>query len=244
MKKLKLFLLLSIINIYAYGQNRLATTYAKKYGELAVSEMKRTGIPASITLAQGIIESGGGTTSLARKANNHFGVKAGRSWKGKRHGNFRKYETAEEAFDDRSDFLSQKKTYASLFKLDLCDYKGWARGLQKAGYATSKRYATDLIRCIEQNNLHEWDKLVCTDKEDNNELVVPTELIASVDSVAVTTASKPTVRAKSAHTYHKIKSGESLYTIAKKYKTTVNKLKSLNSLQSAKIKPGQRIRIN
>lgn len=241
MKKLKLLLLLSIISIYTYGQNRLAASYADKYGDLAVAEMKRTGIPASITLAQGIIESGGGTTSLARKANNHFGVKAGRSWTGKRHGNYRKYETVEEAFDDRSDFLSNKKVYAHLFKLDLCDYKGWARGLQRAGYATSKRYATDLIRCIEQNRLHEWDKQICTDTE--VEPAGTSELVASADTVSVATVAKIPAKTKSKHVYHKIKSGESLYTIAKKYKTTVSNLKSLNSLHSAKIKPGQRIRI-
>src|SRR2546428_1567498 len=149
--KLILLFLLTLSSSFSHAQTKAAKDYATKYGELAIGEMKRTGIPASITLAQGIIESGGGITQLARSANNHFGVKAGKNWDGKRYGNFRKYDSVQEAYDDRSDFLINRKQYAFLFKLDKCDYKAWAHGLQRSGYARSKKYASDLIRCINTN---------------------------------------------------------------------------------------------
>jgi LysM repeat protein len=135
--------------------------YIERYKGLAVSEMKRTGIPASITLAQGIIESDYGRSTLAREANNHFGIKCHNDWKGptvrhnddKRNECFRKYRNPEESYSDHSDFLKSGSRYASLFSIDHTDYKGWARGLKKAGYATNPDYANMLIRKIEENNL-------------------------------------------------------------------------------------------
>jgi LysM repeat protein len=129
--------------------------------------MKATGIPASITLAQGCLESGNGNSTLATKANNHFGIKCHKNWKGKtiRHDDdeknecFRSYRSADESFRDHSDFLRYSDRYAALFNLELTDYKGWAYGLQKAGYATAKTYAESLIRIIEENELYRYDKL-------------------------------------------------------------------------------------
>ena len=139
--------------------------YIKKYRDLAVEEMKRYHIPASITLAQGLLESGAGQSELARKSNNHFGIKCGGDWRGKtvRHDDdargecFRAYKHPKESYEDHSKFLVNRPRYASLFKLQITDYKGWARGLKKAGYATNPRYAEQLIGIIELYDLHRYD---------------------------------------------------------------------------------------
>jgi LysM repeat protein len=143
-----------------------ANAYIEKYKELAISEMKRTGIPASITLAQGMIESDFGRSRLAREANNHFGIKCHNNWTGptirhnddRRNECFRKYRRPEESFYDHSDFLKEGSRYAFLFDLSSQDYKGWARGLKKAGYATNPDYSNMLIRKIEENNLSRFDR--------------------------------------------------------------------------------------
>lgn len=143
-----------------------ASEYINKYKDIAVSEMMRTGIPASITLAQGMIESDYGRSRLAREANNHFGIKCHDDWKGptirhnddKRNECFRKYKKAQESYYDHSDFLVSGSRYDFLFKLSNTDYKGWARGLKKAGYATNPDYANMLIRTIEENNLMMFDE--------------------------------------------------------------------------------------
>lgn len=145
--------------------------YINTYEEIAIEEMKRTGIPASIKLAQAINESGFGKSYLARSGNNHFGIKCGKDWTGAtiskkddryvkgrlKKSCFRKYENATESFKAHSDFLVNRSRYASLFKLSPTDYKGWAKGLQKAGYATSKTYARKLIDLIERYDLHQYD---------------------------------------------------------------------------------------
>ena len=151
----------------AWGQKMTRRQYIEKYAETAVREMKATGIPASITLAQGCLESGNGNSTLATKANNHFGIKCHNNWKGKtvKHDDetpgecFRSYKDADESFRDHSDFLRYRDRYAFLFNLEATDYKGWAYGLQKAGYATDKAYASSLIRIIEENELYRYDKL-------------------------------------------------------------------------------------
>ena len=142
-----------------------ASDYIDKYKALAISEMKRTGVPASITLAQGLIESGMGKGTLAVEANNHFGIKCHDNWDGptirhdddRRNECFRKYRTPEESFRDHSDFLRQTPRYSFLFNLPVTDYKGWARGLRKAGYATNPDYAGMLIERIEQYELYRYD---------------------------------------------------------------------------------------
>ena len=139
--------------------------YIDKYSDLAVSEMRRTGIPASITLAQGMLESDYGRSRLATEANNHFGIKCHNNWKGatikhhddKRNECFRKYRKPEESYYEHSDFLTSASRYGSLFELKETDYKGWARGLKKAGYATNPDYANMLIRKIEEYELWRYD---------------------------------------------------------------------------------------
>jgi LysM repeat protein len=150
----------------SYGSPKSAEDYINTYKYLAVSEMKRTGIPASITLAQGMIESDYGRSMLAREANNHFGIKCHDDWTGptvrknddRRNECFRKYRRPEESFYDHSDFLKNGSRYAQLFNIDPTDYKGWARGLKRAGYATNPDYAELLIRNIELNNLWYFDR--------------------------------------------------------------------------------------
>ena len=159
--------MLLLATAMVWGQKLTRTEYIEKYAETAVREMKATGIPASITLAQGCLESGNGNSTLATKANNHFGIKCHKNWKGKtiRHDDdeknecFRSYRNADESFRDHSDFLRYSDRYAALFNLELTDYKGWAYGLQKAGYATARTYAESLIRIIEENELYRYDKL-------------------------------------------------------------------------------------
>ena len=168
MKKLKLFLILiiSCLTLQAQTRNKQYEDYIKKYRELAVEEMKKYHIPASITLAQGLLESGAGQSTLARKSNNHFGIKCGSDWRGKtvshdddaRGECFRAYKHPKDSYEDHSKFLAGRSRYASLFKLKITDYKGWARGLKKAGYATNPRYADQLIGIIELYELHKYDE--------------------------------------------------------------------------------------
>jgi LysM repeat protein len=154
-----------------------AAAYVAKYKDIAVSEMKRTGIPASITLAQGMIESDYGRSTLARDANNHFGIKCHDDWTGptirhhddRRNECFRKYQRPEDSFYDHSDFLKSGSRYAFLFDIDVTDYKGWARGLKKAGYATNPDYANMLIRKIEENNLQYYDNEYATNRQNVTE---------------------------------------------------------------------------
>lgn len=140
--------------------------YIEKYNDLAIKEMKRSNIPASITLAQAMLESDNGNSTLARKANNHFGIKCHNSWNGKkvyhdddrRNECFRKYESIYESYKDHSDFIANGNRYQFLFDLSPTDYKAWAKGLQKAGYATSRTYSTLLIKIIEDNQLFVFDR--------------------------------------------------------------------------------------
>jgi LysM repeat protein len=140
--------------------------YINDYKDLAVSEMRRTGVPASITLAQGMLESDYGRSSLARIGNNHFGIKCHNDWNGQtirqhdeyRNECFRKYRRPEDSFYDHSDFLKSGSRYRFLFDLDPLDYKAWARGLKRAGYATNPEYANLLIRKIEENKLYDLDR--------------------------------------------------------------------------------------
>ncbi len=147
------------------GQNP-QLSYIEKYAPLAVAEMQRTGVPASITLAQALVESGAGRSELAVRANNHFGLKCHEGWDGDTYRKdddraqecFRAYPSAEDSFRAHSDFLRDRERYQSLFELDPTDYKAWARGLRQAGYATDRRYAEKLIDSIEDFQLYRYDE--------------------------------------------------------------------------------------
>lgn len=173
--KLILSILGLLCTVQVSGQDR--ETYIDRYAEIAVSEMHRSGIPASIKLAQGILESNAGASELARKANNHFGIKCGAYWKGEamyrkddernRHGKlvnscFRTFQSAEESYTAHSDFLAdpaKSYRYGPLFRLSPSDYKGWAHGLKRAGYATNPRYGHLLIKIIEDYELYTYDRI-------------------------------------------------------------------------------------
>ena len=169
---LKLFVLSLLISFFVLeGKSQTASKrdiyleYIDKYSPVAIREMKQFHIPASITLSQGLIESGAGKSELAVKANNHFGIKCHEGWDGATFSQdddapkecFRKYKSADESFRDHSLFLTQRPRYASLFKLGVFDYKAWAIGLRQAGYATNPRYADILIKVIEDYELDKYD---------------------------------------------------------------------------------------
>ena len=145
-------------------QNQAIINYIQTYQDLAIKEMLRTGVPASITLAQGILETEAGQSDLVTRSNNHFGIKCKTSWTGEKvyHDDdargecFRKYSAAEDSYRDHSDYLKSQPRYASLFQLDPLDYKGWATGLKRAGYATNPKYAQILIKYIEAYDLDDY----------------------------------------------------------------------------------------
>lgn len=168
MKKI-LFLLAVALCLPAFAQKKTGVAvhqrYIDTYSDIAVQEMLRSGVPASITLAQGLLESGAGQSTLAKEGNNHFGIKCHKGWTGRtmymdddrRDECFRVYDNPEESFRDHSDFLRYRDRYKFLFDLDRRDYKGWAYGLKKAGYATDPKYATKLIQYIEDYRLSRYD---------------------------------------------------------------------------------------
>jgi len=176
MKLFSQILILLLFAVQNTAQSNITDTYINRYSEIAMFEMNRTGIPASITLAQGLLESNWGRSELAVKSNNHFGIKCYGGWEGDSHYRhddeynkfgkkkkscFRAYESAEDSFYDHSEFLTdtkKKKRYGFLFELSSDDYKSWAKGLSKSGYATDPKYARKLIKIIEQHELDRFDQ--------------------------------------------------------------------------------------
>jgi len=166
-------MLFAILSVQLTAQSRISRDeYIETYSGAAIAEMINYGIPASITLAQGILESGDGNSELAQKAKNHFGIKCRGDWTGpsvkhhddKRNECFRKYESVAESYRDHSLFLVNSPRYSFLFDLPQTDYKNWAQGLQKAGYATNSKYASLLIRLIEENQLFLFDHMDLVDE--------------------------------------------------------------------------------
>ena len=214
--------------------NKHTLQYIKKYAPLAVLEMHKYDIPASITLAQGILESGNGRSQLASKSNNHFGIKCHVGWKGQKvyHDDdekgecFRKYKFVETSYKDHSEFLSGRRRYANLFKLRKSDYKGWAKGLKKAGYATDKKYPKKIIKIIERYNLYEFDKFTKKDLK-RGKIEKPKK--------------RNTKPKKSIPEYYQVKKGDTLYSIARKFKTTVALIKEVNGLKNNSLSIGQRL---
>jgi len=166
MKIIFSFLLVFTISTMAFSQNLSREEYINRWQLVAIEEMNRSGIPASITMAQGCLESGNGNSELSKESNNHFGIKCKKDWMGKKvyydddrkNECFRKYKTVEESYIDHTNFLMNNQRYAFLFELDQTDYKNWAKGLKKAGYATAHDYDKRLIKIIEENKLYRLDK--------------------------------------------------------------------------------------
>lgn len=200
--------------------------YIAQYSTIAMNQMRTYGVPASITLAQGILESGAGRGELVLKANNHFGIKCHKEWDGPsvHHDDdlkgecFRKYEHPEHSFRDHSLFLSGRSRYAELFQLDPNDYKGWAHGLKAAGYATDPKYPAKLISIIERYQLHDFDARVT-----GKQIVAP--VVAAASRV------------------HVVQKGDTLFNISKRYNMTVEEIKAINNLSDNHISIGQELNI-
>jgi len=175
-KPLLIFIVCCLFSKLTFAEKNPRKVYIDKYKELAILEMQRTGIPASITLAQGLLESGNGNSTLATKANNHFGIKC-HDWTGpsikidddRKNECFRKYKDPYQSYKDHSEFLTKRSRYEFLFKLKPTDYKGWARGLKKAGYATHPKYARMLIDIIEEEELYLFDSNTNRDQSSYHE---------------------------------------------------------------------------
>lgn len=209
--------------------DKYTLVYIRKYASIAVNEMFENKIPASITLAQGILESGRGRSGLALKSKNHFGIKCHTKWQGLRvyHDDdkkgecFRKYQYVASSYRDHSEFLTNRKRYSFLFDYKLKNYKKWAKGLKKAGYATDKKYPSKLLKIIENYKLYEFDKVK---KKDFKLKKRPLKTTKPKDTIEI---------------YYEATKGDTLYSIATKFKTTVDNIKKINGLKSNTISIGQ-----
>ena len=172
----KLYLLFLLLPVASMAQRITPEDYIETYKDIAMQEMREHKIPASITLAQGLLESGAGNSALAREAKNHFGIKCHKGWEGdtyimdddEKNECFRKYDNAEASFRDHSDFLCGRSRYAALFELEITDYEGWAKGLKAAGYATNPKYAQLLIDRINLYDLTKYDQIALGERVDDN----------------------------------------------------------------------------
>lgn len=222
-------------------------SYVEQYKEIAIEEMYRYGIPASIKLAQAILESGNGKSYLATRANNHFGIKCGGDWSGKSvkrpddsaRDCFRVYQNAEESFRDHSQFLLRKR-YEKLFTLKKDDYKGWAKGLKEAGYATNPRYPQLLIDLIERYNLHQYDQAEAPAQRTARVERVEEVIEEIEEQEEITPQQEPEeVKQPVSMQIYEVKSTDTLAAIAKRYDLTVEEIKSLNGLDSESVSVGQ-----
>lgn len=217
--------------------NAAYNRYIDRYAAIALESKRQYRIPASITLAQGLLESAAGQSKLARKANNHFGIKCHKSWVGSRtyHDDdrprecFRAYNSVEESYKDHALFLQQKR-YSALFALDPLDYKGWAKGLQRAGYATDKGYANKLIKIIEDNQLYLIDRGNSTRKYIYNDIAKSAPK-KQPQAPAQPSSLRPTFIANEL-LYVEARSGETLADIAREVGITERKLEVYNDLPS------------
>lgn len=221
-----------------------ADQYIQRFKTIAIQEMNAYGIPASITLAQGLFESGNGNGDLARVANNHFGIKCTSDWKGKSYYKdddqvndcFRVYDHPEDSFRDHSNFLKRKR-YAALFELDKNDYQGWAYGLKAAGYATNPKYPQLLIGVIQKYNLDQYDRPEGEIQKIKREDRVLSQINQNIgkavkDSIIWVT---PTDK------LYTIKQGDTLFNISKRFGLTIDELKALNNMGDNNIKIGQKL---
>jgi LysM repeat protein len=258
MKCLRVFASLFFFSFPVFAQLYEAQdveNYIEQYRNVAVKNMQECGIPASITLAQGIIESGAGKSPLAVEANNHFGIKCHTGWAGGtytydddlKNECFRKYDSAMQSFTDHSLFLKNRPRYAVLFTYDPKDYKAWAKGLKSCGYATNPKYAEILIRCIEDYDLHQWDL-------NKNERA---DWFAAVNNMKDSTAASAaesvspdpayTNKAERIYIFNDIKcvnlaEGESLNQLATAYEISLKRLMRYNDLTNAYlVRPGDRV---
>ncbi|MDB5285925.1 MAG: hemagglutinin [Mucilaginibacter sp.] len=218
--------------------------YIERFKAIAIQEMNQYGIPASITLAQGLFESGSGNSELAKVANNHFGIKCGSTWTGESYYKdddnvndcFRVYNNPEESFRDHSEFL-KKKNYARLFELDKNDFKGWAYGLKAAGYATNPKYPQLLLNIIEKYSLDQYDRPEGEVQKIKREDRVLAEINNNIGNPQVDSISKISPDNK----IYTVKQGDTLYNISKRFGINVDELKALNNMADNGLKIGQKL---
>jgi LysM repeat protein len=226
MKAIGLFIFGLSLSFYLNATSNLSKKeYVSVYEKIAILQMNQYKIPASITMAQGILESGSGNSTLAKTANNHFGIKCHTDWKGEKvyldddtkNECFRSYSKVEDSYIDHSMFLITRKRYESLFSLSLSDYKGWANGLKSAGYATNPKYAEQLIQLIEELELYKLD---------------------GTSNSLISTSNSSLIIAKKSHEnnvdYIVAKKGDSFYQIAKRYGLTLSQLHAYNDFNPEK----------
>ena len=258
-----------IVNTSSAQTSDAVTAYIEKYKSLAIAEMLRTGVPAAITLAQGIHESGAGNSDLVKSSNNHFGIKCKSDWTGETffHDDdakgecFRKYDDPADSYKDHSDFLTTKPNYASLFKLDPLNYKSWAYGLKKAGYATNPKYPQILIKLIETYNLQDYSlmalgKLPYTDVAKNeNDSKTEQKVVYTSNSAKSDKETKPseTVNKTSIVKYPTgefrindtrvvfVSQGTSYLTIAQQFDIPLAKLFEFNEMKQTELVEGDQL---
>jgi len=234
--------------------NDFTIAYIGTYKDIAIDKMEEYKIPASITLAQGILESGNGLSTLAKKSNNHFGIKCHSGWKGKkvyhdddRKGEcFRKYPTPEGSFNDHSKFLTGRGRYEFLFDLKPDDYKAWAKGLKKAGYATDRKYPKKLISFIETFELYKYDDLVLDEKGYKRFLKDEDyEYVSDDQSIANSEVKKDRSLTQNDITdddvFITVVKGDTLYSIARNNNLSVDDLKRINGLDSNELSIGMKL---
>lgn len=218
----------------------VVVNYVAQFKNVAMDNMRIYGIPASIVLAQGILESGAGRGDLAVNANNHFGIKCHEDWTGEtiKHDDdsdqecFRKYNNVSESFKDHALFLTTRGRYSNLFTLPKGDYKGWARGLRTAGYATDPKYPNKLISYIERYNLQQYDSEVLGVEY----RAIERQLTAKIPMEAIKNTSREV-------TSYQVQKGDTLYSISKKFNLVLEELKHKNNLRDNTVSVGQQLKI-
>jgi hypothetical protein len=219
-------------------------TYIERFKTIAIQEMNLYGIPASITLAQGLFESGNGNGDLAKIANNHFGIKCTSDWKGRSYYKdddlvndcFRVYDKPEDSYRDHSEFLRRKR-YAPLFELDKNDYKGWANGLKQAGYATNPKYPDLLIGVIEKYHLDQYDR----PENEAQKIKREDRVLSQINQNIGKSIKDSVVQTTPAEKLYTIKTGDTLYNVSKRFGLTVDELKALNNMADNNVKIGQKL---
>jgi hypothetical protein len=265
MKKLSLpilFCLLFACNAASAQTSQVVRDYIARFRDIAIAEMHRTGVPASITLAQGILETEAGRSPLVKKSNNHFGIKCKSDWRGEwvthdddaRGECFRKYNDPAESYKDHSDFLKTRAHYAPLFKLDIKDYESWAYGLKKAGYATNPKYPQLLIKLIRDYDLHQYTMMGLMQppletKPVDSLAVAVVETVVEIKTDSANLSPAPVKEtggsfASALYIMHTVQPKETVYAISKKYGVTIDSILQSNNLSTTDLKTGQQLRIN
>lgn len=247
-------ILFSFVTLQTIAQRTTVEEYIDQFKQIAMDEMKRSGVPAAITLAQGILESESGNSELVKKSNNHFGIKCKSTWTGDTVSHdddangecFRAYKNASDSYRDHSDFLRGNKRYADLFKLSQDDYAGWAKGLKKAGYATNPRYPDLLIKYVEQYNLQQYSLAVLNNQPPVDDIALQTQkdeqtaTVSNSEKETETTVADNIVNAENNNPQNItsinaikcvfVKKGTSLLAIANKYDISLGKLMEFNDM--------------